>query len=302
MMKIWTILAALFLVTMSTGPLMAQPAQQQECILKMDTASSNWIIRGFDPFDQNLPTGTFEITFRNEGGRACVFQPVVVLDGESFGLANGSAPKITYTLLDVTRNVNITPFSGQSPQRGSRGQITIKPRSQELYRFRLAIVDDTIVGDGLFTQNVRFEAADPRDMIVGGRSLTLGLDILPSARMTLSGAFRRNGGQALVDLGVLEDSLVSLPLQLHVQSTRGYKLDFESENRGKLRLEETEWTVDYALGLDGQTLPLSKPYSHIAPRPSGPLDRLPLSFYVSGTTGKRAGIYSDTIVVSVSAY
>lgn len=300
MMKIWAVLAAL-LLTMST-PLFAQQGQGQECILKMDTASSNWIVRGFDPFDQNLPTGTFEITFRNEGGRACVFQPVVVLDGESFGLTNSSAPKIAYTLLDVSRNVNLTPFSGQSPQRGSRGQITISPRSQELFRFRLAIADDSIIGDGLFAQNVRFEAADPRDMIIGGRSLVLGLDILPSARMTLSGAFRRSGGQALVDLGVLEDGLILLPLQLQVQSTRGYKLDFESENRGKLRLAGTDWTVDYELGVDGETFSLTRPYSHMASRPSATLDRLPLSFYVSGTAGKRAGVYSDTVIVSVSAY
>lgn len=302
MKNIRSMLAALFLVTIFTWPVMAQQGQQPECVLKMDTASTNWIIRGFDPFDQSVPTGTFEITFRNEGGRACVFQPVVVLDGESFGLANGGSDKITYTLLDVTRDVNITPFSGQSLQRGSRGQITIAPRSQELYRFRLAVADDTIVGDGLFTQNVRFEAADPRDMIVGGRSLTLGLDILPSARMTLSGAFRRSGGQALVDLGVLEDGLISLPLQLQVQSTRGYKLDFESTNRGKLRLEGTDWAIDYELGLDGQAFPLSRPNSMTAPRPTGAFDRLPLSFYISGTTGKRAGVYSDIIVISVSAY
>lgn len=280
----------------------AEPQRQPECQLRIETATPSWIIRGFDPFGQTLPAATFEITFRNEGDRACVFQPNFVLDGESFGLSNSTAPRIPYTLLDISRDVNVTPLSGQSLQRGSRGQIAVPPRSQILNRFLLSVTDNSIVGDGLFSQNVQLEAWSPTDMVIGARQLTLGLDILPSARMSLAGAFRRSNGRALVDLGVLRDGPVTLPLQLQVQSTRGYKLDFESRNQGKLRLEGSDWTVDYGLAIDGQAIPLSQPYSYTAPRPSSSLDRLPLSFFVSGTEGKRAGVYTDTLTVSVAAY
>lgn len=285
-----------------SGAVSAQPAGRPECALRMETSPASWIIRGFDPFNPTAPSATFEILYRNEGDRACVFEPNFLLDGESFGLANGSADRLSYSLIDLTRDANVTPISGQSLQRGSRGQIAIPPRSQSLYRFLFSVAPHAIVGDGLFAQNVVLEAWSPTDMVLGSRPLVLGLEIQPSARMGLAGAFQRSNGSALVDLGVLRDGPVALPLQLQVQSTRGYKLDFESENHGKLRLQGSDWTVDYALALDGHNIPLSQPFSYMAPRPRAVSERLPLAFFVSGSADKRAGVYTDTLTVSVAAY
>ncbi|GAB5486201.1 MAG: hypothetical protein Pars93KO_26350 [Parasphingorhabdus sp.] len=274
------------------------------CVLSVDTASSSpeWIIRGHDPFSSNEPVARFEVIFRNEGTQDCSFRPQFVLDGETFGLSNGNARTLAYSLTETSTNVNLTPISGRSVRRVQRRPIIVEPRGQKLVSFLLTVPDPRISGDGLYFQNVNLEAEGSDGTLLGGQRLVLGLDVLPSALMSLSGAFRRNDGQANIDLGPLKDGRVAIPLNLHVRSTRGYQVTFDSKNQGRLRLGSTEWTVNYDLLVGGKILQLSSAQTYSAARPKSAFDSLPMEFQISGASNKRAGVYSDTLTIAVAAY
>lgn len=299
--RLLAILAS-FVVACLGSNAMAQRASRADCVLRIDTSNTNWVIRGHDAFGKTDPASTFEVIFRNDGGRACIFQTQFALDGESFGLRNGGEPTLAYSLIDASRRLNVTPVSGRTFRRGERGQMVVQPGRQELVRFLLNVPDPRISSDGLYFQNVIIEAEAPNGDILGGRQLVLGLDVLPSALMSLSGAFRRNNGQATINFGALQDGPVKLPLELQVRSTRGYRVTFDSQNQGRLRLGSTEWTINYDLIVDGKTLQLSSSETYSASRPKSAFDRLPLGFQINGTKNKRAGVYSDTLTIAVAAY
>ncbi|QAY79694.1 hypothetical protein ETR14_03635 [Sphingosinicella sp. BN140058] len=111
-----------------------------------------------------------------------------------------------------------------------------------------------------------------------------------------------NNGQALVDLGQLEEGLAQVPLQLRVQSTRRYSLNVQSRNNGRLRLGSTEWYVPYQLSLGGQSAALGTGQADISSPPTNGLTRssLPVQFRISDPSGQRAGVYSDVITISVA--
>lgn len=282
-----------------TGPVAGAPAA---CRLRIDTSASNWIIRGYDPFGNSARTGTFDLTFTNEGEQDCTFLPVFVLDQEAFGLQSGDGRRTPYSLSNLFGNYDATPVAGRSQRRPGQRQVVLAPRGQQVVRVQLEIADEGITGDGLYSQHMQVEAQTADGMAIAGRQLVVGVEVLPSATLGLSGAFRLNNGRASVNLGELNEGVAQVPLQLRVQSTRRYILTLESQHNGRLQLDETDWSVPYQLVVGGQSVELSAGRGEVraANAVGARRDSLPLQFRIGDVSDRRAGTYSDVISVSIA--
>ncbi|TGX55228.1 hypothetical protein E5A73_04550 [Sphingomonas gei] len=116
----------------------------------------------------------------------------------------------------------------------------------------------------------------------------------------MSGQYRRNGGQALVDLGELAEGIAPVPLQMTVASTRAYRLEFVSKNNGVLKMANADWSVPYQLMIGENTLSLASTANYNSAGTDPTRDSLPMRFVIGSVAGKRAGLYSDLITVSIA--
>ncbi|VVT22370.1 conserved exported hypothetical protein [Sphingomonas sp. EC-HK361] len=271
------------------------------CRLRIDSNGSNWMIQGYDPFASNQSTATFDVMFFNEGDGECRFRPVFMTDGTPFGLQADTGRRVGYTLLDTWGSYDATPLGGRTIARITNRPVVVSPGAQQLVRYVLNVAAGEIPGDGIYSQRLIMEADQTDGTPIASRQFLVGIQVIPSATMRLAGAFRRNGGQADVDLGELQQGVAPVPLALQVQSTRGYRLGLRSQNGGKLRLAGTDWWVPYDVQIDGRTATLTGDSSLSFGRGGGlRADTLPVVFRVGDVDGKRAGVYSDVLTVSVA--
>lgn len=293
--------AAVAMAVAALLPGLASAQAPAACQLRVDSASINWTIQSYDPLDNGVPTALFDLTFRNEGGADCTFVPVLSLSGESFGLSKGGGEHIPYTVLDRFSNYDMTPLSGQTTLSVTRRSVVLGPTQQQTVQFQLSIDPDQLRADGLFTQHAVLQAMQADGLILAGQPLVLGIDLLPSARLGLSGAFTISGGRPVVDLGELAEGPVQLPLRLRVQSTRRYRLSFESLHGGNLQLAESDWRIPYSVTLGSQSVSLSGGSGQYLDEGAASYheDSLALGFVVGDTSARRAGVYSDILTVTV---
>jgi len=290
----------------SAAPALAQqgnPAGGSDCRIRVDATPTSWIIRGYDPYDTAIPEGTFSATFANDGTRECRFVPAIGLDQPPFGLSAGTGHEVGYALLDLTNSIDVTPRPGRS----GRGSAALKPivlaaGQSTTVLYRLVASPDDVSGSGTLIENITLEAQDENLRTIGGARVVLGLEVLPSARIGLAGAYTMSNGHALVSLGELREGPAPVPLQLRVSSTGRYDLDVTSLNMGRLRLGDSGWQVSYSMKIGGETVDMSGTDTI-----SGPVDKgltrtaLPIQFVIGDVSNRRAGVYSDTISISVSA-
>lgn len=273
-----------------------------DCKLRIEMPTGNWMINGYDPFGNDAPTGTYDLMFVNDGSRECKFYPIFQTDGSVLGLAqNTDTSRILYTLLDTYGQYDATPIGGRTVRRTTNRAVVVAPHSQQLVRYILNIADQTIPGDGLFTQRLIVDAESLTGEPLAQHQILLGLNVLPSAVLGLAGEFHRNRGQADIDLGELREGIPAIPLQLQVHSTRSYKLKVQSLNSGKLRLTGSDWTIPYQMMIDGRQIPFGSSASFgISGRAGIQLAALPVAFRIGNVDDRRAGTYSDTVTVTIS--
>jgi hypothetical protein len=295
------ILAGLLMVGVSGGSAEAAAAFTG-CHLRIKTAKTSWIIQGYDPFGYAVPVDEFEATLINDGASACSVRSAVDLSAEPFGLDQGAAARIGYTLEDLSDSRDITPTTGMTLLNPTRPLLVVAGNSQVSVRFRLTVVDIAkLAGDGRFVQNATLEARDENGSTLASKQVILGLDVKPAALVGLSGSFRLNGGRALIDLGQLHEGIAPILLSLYVKSTRPYTIDLSSANEGNLKLGNTDWAIPYQMVIGDRTVPLSGNAQYVSPRGTSlARQSLPLGFAIGKTSDLRAGRYSDVITISIA--
>lgn len=275
-----------------------------DCRLRIDTVATSWLINNYDPFAGGAAASAFDVLFVNEGDGECRFYPRFDTDQATFGLRSdgiGVGAAVPYTLLDTFGQYDATPIAGRTIRRTTNQPVVIVARGQQLVRYLFNVPSEGIGGDGLFTQRLLLTAEDLAGTPLSQRQVVVGLRVAPSATLTLAGAFTRTGSQADIDLGNLTEGVAPVPLQLHVMSTRGYKLAVESLNGGRLRLAGTEWTIPYTLSIQGKAVRFGENGGYLSGNP-GALhrDMLPLAFTIGDVSNLRAGSYGDVLTISVS--
>lgn len=299
-----------FLAASVAAPALAQTpaipnAQSTDCLLRVNPAPSSWIIDGHDPFSGTVPEGTFGVTFINEGGAECRFTPRFELNLPPFGLSKGIGRPVEYALVNLTDTRDVTPRAGRSRAFASQSEMVLKPRESRSLLYKLVADPVHISGAGTFTQDVTLEAQDKQFRSLGGAPLVLGLNVLPSARIGLSGTYTMNKGQAFVNLGELKEGVAPLLLNLLVSSTGDYDILVSSANSGKLRMGSSQWSVPYSIAIGGTAVNLAGtrtvPGTSKSRKPGLIKDALPIEFIIGDVSNKRAGVYSDVISVTITA-
>lgn len=229
---------------------------QSECRIRATAAPASWIIEGYDPFGNSTPEATFSVTFTNDSDADCRFIPTWELAQPPFGLSKGTGKRIGYAILDLSESRDVTPRAGRSQSRSGNREVALKPKESQSILYKLIADPDDVNTAGLFTQNATIEAQDRSFRSFGGAPVLLGLNVLPSARIGLAGAFQVRDGLALVDLGDLKPGVAPVPLQVRVSSTGRYDISVSSANSGRLRLGASEWSIPYSMSLGGKTLNL----------------------------------------------
>lgn len=272
------------------------------CLIRANVTPTSWMIQGYDPFGGSIPEGTFGITFVNEGSSECSFTPAFELVQPPFGLSTGTGKPIGYALLSLTDSQDVTPRAGRSPRIPSQRALELTANESRTLLYKLVADPDDIAEAGIFTQNVTVEARDAQFRSLGGTQLVLGINVLPSARIGLAGAYTMDKGHAVVDLGELRQGIAAVPLQLRVNSTGRYELTVSSANAGRLRLGLTEWYVPYTMVIGGNSVNLTGERTVAGPNDKGMRrDALPIQFQIGDVSDRRAGTYSDVISITVSA-
>jgi len=306
MLRALTILAALSIAGPALSQTPAGPGGGDDapasCHVQVHAAPSAWIIQSYDPFGNAPSEDTFGVTFTNDGTGACRFTPVFRIEQPPFGLARGTGDPIRYVLLSLIDSQDVTPRTGLTQPRPAQREILLGPNENKTLLYRLAADADDVKEAGTFTQEVSLEAQNGELVAIGGTRLVLGLNVLPSARIGLAGAYTLSNGRALVDLGELRRGPAPVPLQIRVNSTGRYSLNVSSENAGRLRLGTTEWYVPYSLAIGGMHVNLSGTDTLAGPTGAGlTREALPIHFVIDDVSGRRAGTYSDVISISVTA-
>ena len=274
-----------------------------ECAVRMDATPAAWMIRGYDPYGSGVPEGTFSVTFTNEGTAECRFVPMFVLDQPPFGLSSGAGKPVGYALLNLTDSQDVTPRPGRgNPSPGTHRSLVLGAGQSRTVLYKLVAAADDVSNAGTFTEDLTLEAQDASFRLSGGTHVVVGLEVLPSARIGLAGAYTMNNGHAVVSLGELREGPAQVPLQLRVSSTGRYDLDVTSINGGRLRLGASDWEIPYSMTIGGNEVDLSGTDTVSGPGSDG-LTRsaLPIYFLIGDVANKRAGTYSDLISISVSA-
>jgi hypothetical protein len=296
--------AAFLAGLLALGPCAAgaeEPEPAGECRLRIEAPLSSWIIQGYDPFGTDVPLDEYDVTFVNDGDAPCMVRSSLDLAGEPFGLDQGAAQRISYLLIDRSDNHDVTPRTGTTLPDPNRPVLTVLAHGQLPIGIRLSVDPSAIRGDGTFTQNARIDAVDENGLALASKQVLLGLEVDPAALVGLSGAFRLSQGQAMIDLGELQEGVAPLLLSLYVQSTRPYTISFDSTNSGQLRLAGSDWAIPYQLMVADRTLALDG-LAEYAPGMGTALERqsIPLNFAIGDASDKRAGKYSDVITVSIA--
>lgn len=293
-----------------TTALLAAPALAQapvaipgaECLIRANATPTSWLIKGFDPFDGSIPEGTFGVTFVNDGTAECRFTPTFELNQPPFGLSKGSGKPIGYALLNLTDAQDVTPRTGRSQRTPSHREIVLSASESRTVLYKLVADPDDVREAGTFTQDVTLEAQDKAFRSLGGTRLVLGIDVLPSARIGLAGAYTMDDGHAVVDLGELRPGVAPVPLQLRISATGTYDLNVTSANAGRLRLGSSEWYVPYGVAIGGNAVNLAGPRTVSGSVGAGlRRESLPIQFMIGDVSDRRAGVYSDVISISVTA-
>lgn len=295
--------AGLFATTaVAQAPTSAADAPISDCRIRANAAPASWIIRGYDPFSAAAAEGTYSVTFINDGTAECVFTPTFELQDPPFGLSKGSGKAVTYEILNLTEAQDVTPRAGRSQRLASRRELVLQPNEVRSMLYKLVAYPGNIIGAGTFTQGVTIEAQDRQFRSFGGTSLVLGLNVLPSARIGLAGAYTVNDGLAVVNLGELKKGVAPLPLQLRVNSTGGYEISVSSANSGRLRLGSSGWSIPYTMTIGNKSANLAGARTVAGPTSAGfRRDILPIEFIIGDVSDKRAGSYTDVVSIAVTA-
>lgn len=284
------------------APVHAQVTSQtsSECRLIMDVMSARWSIENHDPYSGEVPFKQFQLALTNSGNGTCTGTLEAELLGEPYGLAGPGTERVPYTLVDEEGGRDLTPRTGKSSRMVSGRPLVVGPGETVTRSLSLMVDASKLRGDGSFSQQLRLQGVGQELDVLTSRDLSLELQVRPVTAIQLAGAVsRRAGSGATIDLGELSEGLHQSPVQLQVQSTRGYVVSFSSENHGRLSLGTTGWSVPYALMLDGERYQLTQPSSMRVGGGTERFDHFSLGFDVDSVSGLRAGRYSDVLTISV---
>lgn len=282
-------------LTLGVGPASAA------CTLSIEPAQDQWVVR-YNPYEDDAVQQRYDVAVVNTGTTDCVGSMRVDLRGEAYGMRQaGGQDRVAYALIDERSGADVTPRSGQGPRRFGAQPVRLAPGERGLIRFALAAAPEGDLARGFYSQTAYLSVIASDGEPMAERPVTLGVEVAASAVMGLKGEFQRSQGTATVDLGELSSGRRDLNTSLYVKSTGGYRVSVSSANRGRLRLANSNWYVDYRLALGAENMDLAQVDTLEVVSRRARNDSYPLAVSIGDVAGKRAGAYRDTLTFTVAA-
>jgi len=290
-----------YLCAAAFGLAAAPSAAHAACVLSIEPAQDELLIR-HNVLEPGAAYGTIELNIVNRGDSECIGQLGASLRGEQYGFRSGSsAPSILYQLVDEKSRSDITPRTGRNLDRAGGRMLHLAPGERSLEVISVTALPDEATSQGRYVQSLDLTVTDASGMSLAAAPLTLGLDIVSAALIGVKGEVSRVRGGLSVDLGELEPGERKLPVTLYVVSTGAYRVSVSSLNLGRLKHVGSQWYVSYRMWLGGQNLDLSALDGFDVTSDRWHFDDYPVRIEIGETEGKRAGNYSDRVMLTVAA-
>ena len=260
-------------------------------------------VAGFNAMQGAAVMQPVRLRLRNDSDEACTGMLMFNRTEAAADLRAGHGGTIGYQIVDE-RAVNAVLFE---PTRSLATALPVRvgPKTSILLSPRMRIPGGQDVRSGRYSARLD---ASVKDAVTGveldRQSVELVSEVTPSVEANWVGVSRGEGSRtASLDLGDLSTGHVrSAGLQMRTNSD--VTVEIESMNRGELaHSSDPDSAVGYSLSVDGETLPLNGTQRiQRINGTGGTVDaNLPLRFVVGDTSRARAGEYSDTILVRISA-
>lgn len=168
--------------------------------------------------------------------------------------------------------------------------------------FRLGFPTEWGLQAGLYSQEFVLSLHDQAGDLLDTMILVVRIDVPPAVALRIVGA-SGNSSIRRINLGTLDPDAVnrSDPFGLRIWSTSPYRVEFVSENLGKLRHTNGDSEIPYDLLMSGSEVDLEGANVRVFTEHTSSLGDLhPLRVLVEPFFAE-AGRYSDRVQVSVSA-
>lgn len=268
------------LAAMSAGPARAG----ENCALEIDTPGAPASIV-FDPFV--MDEAILDIPLAVRAGEGC--RPDVEVEHESGRrVATSGAGEIDYEVL---------PTPTHAADADGRARLVL----------RIGVKARDILPPGVYRGALKVKPARGGRGPTGGHgevSAPFEVIVPPHAHGSLAGVSGgHDGAVPRVDMGVLATG-VSKRVFLNIRSNTSVLVGIESENGGVLRYlaDPAAPGVPYEIGFAGRSFrPTARAYFSVTPRPSRRGEVRPLDIRVLDASGRFAGLYRDTISITIVA-
>jgi len=158
---------------------------------------------------------------------------------------------------------------------------------------------------GIYELELDLELIDEKNRIVATKELVVEVLVEPRLQMSIVGSltnhYQKGVSVSVMDFGVLQTG-ESQQIFLQIRGNVPARIHLSSENSGKMRQQEnSNFTVDYTVNLDGQEHSLLTPVS-IARDIERSLHgtKFPMRVVIGDVAGKFSGVYRDIIYVDIS--
>lgn len=243
------------------------------------------------------------LRLRNDSEEACSGTLVFQRTEASADLRAGHGGTIGYRIVDE-RAVNAVLFDAEQSL-ATPLPVRVGPQTSVVLSPRLRIGGGPDVRSGVYSSRLDAVFTDAATGLEADRQVVeLAARVTPGVEANWVGVSRGEGSRtASLELGELTTGQVRRA-GLQVRTNSDVTVEIESVNRGELaHASDPESSVDYTLSVDGEPVPLGAAQNLQRANMSGGVmdSNLPLRFVVGDTSRARAGDYSDTILVRISA-
>ena len=291
---------ALTVVVAAAAAILAPSAGACELSIVPENAGQ---VAGFNAMQDTALVQPVRLRLRNDSEEACSGTLVFQRTEASADLRAGHGGTIGYQIVDE-RAVNAVLFDAQQSL-ATPLPVRVGPLTSVVLSPSLRAASGPDIRSGHYSARLDAVFTDAQTGLEADRqSVELAARVSPGVEANWVGVSRGEGSRtASLELGELTTGQVRRAgLQLRTNSD--VTVEIESVNRGELSHEsDSESAVAYSLSVDGERVPLGSVQSLQRANTSGGVtdSNLPLRFVVGDTSRARAGEYSDTILVRVSA-
>lgn len=288
------------LIGMAALAAIAAPAKAQaSCSPEFVDRSRTVSVSGVEIGPRERARENFTIRIRNQGdGECAVFLRIARRN------AAGLSDTLPFLFSSGGRALELLPNESIPGSIGTDLFIPVIPgtRNGRAVPFRLGIPTEWGVAADVYREEFVVTLHDEGGLLLDTMFLIVVVDIPPAVEMRIVGAAGTNRIKR-INLGMLDpqETNRSDPFGLRVWSTSPYRVEFASENLGKLRKEIGDDTIPYTLRMSGAKVDLEGANSREFPQHTGALGDFHSLRVTVDPFFAEAGRYSDQVTVSVSA-